>query len=322
MSDRLKFERFLWFHERIKAGHHPNAKDIAAQFELSSRTAQRDIEFMCDRLKAPLSYDYKRKGYKYTNNTYELPAGWFSEENIMALALAARLASTIPSGMIKRNLCRFIDSVLHTYNASGGACFEGLEDRISVKNIEYSRVDERCFHEIVLALFKGTGIGITYESPHTSEISVRRILPLHLMHYMGSWYLLAFCFERHALRHFALSRIRAISYTVDAAKPPERIPSIKEYTRKHFGIMAGGKTSEVRIVFSSRVAAWVDEQVWHPRQEKKWCADGSLILKLPVADLREIKRRILAYGADAKVLSPRGLMKEMKEEIAKMSRRY
>ena len=53
MSDRLKYERFLWFHGQIKAGRFPNAGNLAENFELSGRTAQRDIEFIRDRLDAP-----------------------------------------------------------------------------------------------------------------------------------------------------------------------------------------------------------------------------------------------------------------------------
>jgi len=52
MSDRLKFERFLWFHGRIKAERYPNASHLAEEFEISPRTAQRDIEFIRHRLEA------------------------------------------------------------------------------------------------------------------------------------------------------------------------------------------------------------------------------------------------------------------------------
>lgn len=56
MGDRLKFERFLWFHERVKATGYPNAAHLSEKFEISPRTAQRDIEFMRDRMFAPLLY--------------------------------------------------------------------------------------------------------------------------------------------------------------------------------------------------------------------------------------------------------------------------
>ena len=57
MGDRLKFERFLWFHEEIKvAALIPMPPISPDRFEISPRTAQRDIEFMRDRMSAPLLY--------------------------------------------------------------------------------------------------------------------------------------------------------------------------------------------------------------------------------------------------------------------------
>lgn len=53
MGDRLTYERFLWFHGKVKGRSYPNARTLADEFELSCRTAQMDIEFMRDRLRAP-----------------------------------------------------------------------------------------------------------------------------------------------------------------------------------------------------------------------------------------------------------------------------
>jgi len=40
-----------------------NTTSLAKQFEISVKTAQRDIEFMRDRLNCPLQYDSSLKGY-------------------------------------------------------------------------------------------------------------------------------------------------------------------------------------------------------------------------------------------------------------------
>jgi len=48
------YERFIWFDTRVRAGKHPNATSLAAKFEISPKTAQRDIEFMRCRLRCPL----------------------------------------------------------------------------------------------------------------------------------------------------------------------------------------------------------------------------------------------------------------------------
>ncbi|HDH13186.1 MAG TPA: WYL domain-containing protein [Nitrospirae bacterium] len=321
MGDKLKYERFFWFHNHMKAGQYPNAKHLAEKFEMSSRTAQRDIEFMRDRLKAPLEYHPEKRGYFYTNDSYEIPSQWYSKEAAVALALAVRLASTIPDKEIKYQLCGFIQKIFNIHNSRKLNLHE-ISKKISVKNIEYSKVNEKCFHVIVSALFRETPLSMSYHSPHTNKNTNRTILPLHLIHYMGSWHIVAFCALRNDLRDFALSRIKFVAETAEAVNLPDNLPSIKEYTRKNFGIIQGGRTKIICLEFSPSVSEWMQEQVWHPEQEVILKKDGSLKMRFPVADFRELKRRILSYGSEVKVISPKALALEVKEEIERMGGIY
>ena len=322
MGDRLKFERFLWFHNRLKSNSYPHAGDLAAAFELSHRTAQRDIEFMRERLGAPLEYDAARRGYFYTDGAYELPAPWFSEENVMALALAVRLASAIPDATIKQSLCSLLERAFNLQDSGPNIRAADISEKISVKNIEYSRVDEEYFHAVVDALLGERPVAIAYYSPHTNKKTVRTIVPLHLIHYMGSWHIIAYCTKRRGLRDFALSRVRAVNESLEEITLPPGLPSIKEYTRRHFGIMQGGETREVCLMFAPPVAEWMAEQVWHPLQKTVFETDGSLLMRFPVADFREVRRRILSHGAEVRVIAPEELAREIREEIARMGKIY
>ncbi|MDZ7642282.1 MAG: WYL domain-containing protein [Desulfurivibrio sp.] len=321
MSDRLKFERFFWFHRQVKAGRYPNASALVAGFEVSPRTAQRDIEFMRERLEAPLRYDHSRRGYCYTDHTYELPAAWIDETNVLALALAVRLASTVPDAAIKDELCRLIER-LTPLAGKAGSCLETVGEKISVKNIEYSRVDEQCFRRLVQALFEEHSLTITYHSPHSGITSQRNIHPLHLMHYMGSWHLLAWCAKRREIRDFALSRIGDMRPAGQRLELPRRLPPLKEYSRKLFGIMQGAESIEVVLRFTPEIAPWVAEQVWHPEQRISHEPDGSLLLCFAVADFREVSRKILSYGPRVRVIEPAALRDLVKREIAGMAGLY
>ncbi len=322
MGDRLKFERFIWIHSRIKAGRYPNAGDLARRFEISRRTAQRDIEFMRDRLEAPLDYHKRHKGYRYTEGSYELPSLWFTEDNIVALVLAARLAAAIPDYDLKGGLNTAIRKILELYGTRKGLSLEDLSGKISVKNVEYARTDGPLFHTIVDALFNKRGLTIIYYSPHTNKETKRTILPLHLMQYMGSWHVISFCTRQSQLRDFALSRIRDVKVAYIDIDLPAGLPSIKEYTRRHFGIMQGIEAVTVRLRFAPKAASWVQEQIWHPRQRSTYDEDGGLTLEFPVADFREIKRKILSHGSRVKVLAPKTLAEEVREEIKRMAGRY
>jgi predicted DNA-binding transcriptional regulator YafY len=322
MGDRLKYERFLWFHDRVKASKYPNARHLAERFEISPRTAQRELDFIRDRLKAPLEYDHTRKGYYYTDDSYELPSKWYSEESVISFALAVRLASTIPDTRIKNELYDFIGKVFNVRYHGRKLDIRDVSEKISVKNIEYSRVNEEYFHSIVNALFQGTPLTISYYSPHSKNETERTVLPLHLMQYMGSWHLIAFCSLRNDIRDFALSRIRSMDLSGQNICLPDDLPPVKEYTRKHFGIMQGGKTRKVCLKFSPSVADWIEEKVWHPEQEQTLKKDGSLELRFPAADFKELIKRILSHGPDVKVIFPKSLADEVKAEIKKMGKIY
>ncbi|MGD9949517.1 MAG: helix-turn-helix transcriptional regulator [Desulfobulbus sp.] len=320
MSERLKFERFVWFHAQVKRLRYPNTRHLVEEFEVSERTAQRDIEFMRDRLQAPLAFDRLKNGYNYTDDTFEIPIHWLDEDNLLALALAARLASIIPDTAVKEDLCRLIGRMLSLSRNEGYACLDRLGDKISVKNIEYARVHEQFFRLVVRALFEDHALRITYCSPHNHTITQRSVRPLHLMHYMGSWHLLAWCTTRGAIRDFALARLQAVEPDDNPIQLPDNLPSIKEFTRRHFGIMQGGATFIVTLRFSPRTAPRIREQVWHPDQQTSLDPDGSLLLSFPAADFRELVRNILSYGAEVRVVEPVELRNLVRGEIEKMFR--
>lgn len=322
MSERLKFERFVWFHGQIKRLRYPNSRSLIDEFEVSQRTALRDIEFMRDRLRAPLEFDRTRNGYRYTDNAFEIPAHWIDEDNMLALALAARLASTIPDTALKEDLCRLIGRMLHLSRKDGKACIEELSDKISVKNIEYAKVNEQFFRLTVRALFDHHPLRITYHSPHSTTTTQRTIQPLHLMHYMGSWHLLAWCATRNAIRDFALARLLSVEPTDEPVVVPKNLPPIKAYSRRHFGIMQGDETREVTLCFAPQTASRVIEQVWHPDQRTHLDPDGSLLLSFPTADFRELVKVILGYGAEVRVVEPPELQRLIRGEIDKMNRMY
>ena len=53
---RASLQRVLFIHERLGNGHHATAASLAAALETSTRTIKRDIEFMRDRLGAPIAW--------------------------------------------------------------------------------------------------------------------------------------------------------------------------------------------------------------------------------------------------------------------------
>jgi len=322
MSAKIVYERFLWFHSQVQKERFPNAASLAARFEVAPKTAQRDIAFMRDRLHAPLQYISGRRGYRYEDDAYQLPGLWLTEEEVVSLLLSARLAAAVPDSVLKAALHQFLDQLLSLHSLSDTISIAALSRKVSVKNIEYCHTDEKIFHQALDALIHDRPIRIAYYSPHNDEATTRDILPLHLLHYMGTWHIIAHCALKNELRDFVLSRIRSVVPSACLIAARESAASVKEYIRKNFGIMTGSETFEVCLRFSPAVSPWLAEQVWHPAQQMRWEDDKTLCLTFPVADFREVKREILKYGAEVEVVTPESLREEVKREIEKMGSLY
>ncbi len=322
MGKKLAYERYYWFHGQVKAARSPNARKLAERFEISVKQAQRDIEFMRDRLGMPLAYIPEKKGYELEDVGYELPPVWFKEDELMALCLALRLASTLPDLKLKKSLYELLEKFLTFRFLNSALTLEDIREKVSVKNVEYYRVEEMTFREVVGALLRNASLKISYYTPHKHEITERMVQPLHLLCYMGSWHLIAFCALKNDLRDFALSRIRSIEILSEPIDLPGALPPIRDYIRRNFGVMTGKKSVEVNLRFMPEVSDWISEQVWFSGQEVRTNEDGSIFLQFPVADLREIKREILKHGASVEVLAPKELRTEIKKEIRRMCNIY
>jgi len=274
-------------------------------------------------LLAPLFYDRPKRGYCYSDTSFELPAAWITEDKLLSLALALRLASTIPDRTMKADLYRLLDQVYGPHDIKEKKnCLNQFNEKISVKNIEYAQSNEQFFHLTVESLLNERPLRISYHSPYSGKTTERSIQPLHLMQYMGNWHLLAWCAMKHALRNFALARLVAVQPTDEEIVVPSKLPPIKEYTRRHFGLIQGTATQEVTLRFSARVAPRIKEQIWHPAQQMTMTANGELLLSFPAGDFRELVKVILGHGAEVKVVEPEELKQRVRTEIEKMNEIY
>lgn len=114
-----QIERFFWFHDQVKASRYPNASRLAEQFEISPKTAQRDITRLRDRLLAPLEYQAARKGYYYTADHFELPYLPASQQEILCLLLARKVLSQSAQGYISREIGSLADKLYAAARSAG-----------------------------------------------------------------------------------------------------------------------------------------------------------------------------------------------------------
>ncbi len=320
MGDFLILERFKWFDHQIRNNRFPNASTLARQFEISPKTAQRSIDFLRDRLEAPLEYDASRRGYFYFETRYELPRLFASQEEILAVLVAQHLVSNNVGGLIAKNLNHLFQKLLADVHCCS-LPHSILSEAFSAVWHGYAPALQDIFQAVVTALTDTSILSFSYTSPKTNETTRRQVEPHHLQNYMGSWVLIAWCHNQSDWRKFYLSRMNSpeLLQRTFTRRPRE---SWRHLLEDAFGIFQGADPMEVVLRFIPFRARWIREQLWHPSQKITNLADGSLELSFPVADFREVKMKILQFGADVKVIQPVSLREEIREEIKKMTSLY
>ncbi|MEW6428629.1 MAG: WYL domain-containing protein [Thermodesulfobacteriota bacterium] len=319
MGDQLAYTRCLWFDSRVRQHCYPNAPDLAREFEVSERTARRTIEFMQLHLGAPLRYDPQRRGYVYEEG-FTLPDLPVSQEELLAILLARNLLTATDNGFIGQAIQRFGRKLLQK-NGQLGISGRRLRQCFSALWHGYAPAEGAVFRTVSQALLADRPLAVRYRSPQVEEISERVVEPHHLQHYMGSWVLLAWCRLRNDWRRFYLARIeRAAAAGEPFARRP--VSAWRHLLAGGFGIFQGEELFPVTIRFTPRMARWIREQVWHPDQTMATDDDGSLILTVPAADLREIRMKVLQFGAEAEVVTPEELRRSIGEEATRVAALY
>ena len=90
-GSRPPLRRIQVIDQQIRGQIYPNALSIAVALEVSSRTAQRDFEFLRDQLGAPLEFCRRKNGYFYRHASFRLPTFQFTEGELISFFLAERL---------------------------------------------------------------------------------------------------------------------------------------------------------------------------------------------------------------------------------------
>ena len=320
MGTKNIYERFVWFDNQVRGQKYPNATSLADQFEISTKTAQRDIDFMRDRLLCPLDYDSSQKGYYYDDETFSLPMVYLSSEELSALLIARKMLQDISGGSIGHEISSIVDKMTNILKKHSVVA-DHIDDAFSFQLIEYSPTPEAVFKAVLEGCLKKKCLGFTYYSPATEEKSERTFEPYHLLNYMGTWHTIGYCHLRKEIRDFALSRISEAKVLAKSFKTPADF-DFKKYFLSTFGLYKGKSAKEVTLRFTPEKSKWIKGQIWHKNQKVKLLKDGSLEISFPVSDFSEIKREILKHGDAVTVIKPEGLREVIKSEAINIAKIY
>jgi predicted DNA-binding transcriptional regulator YafY len=294
------------------------------ELEISRATFKRDVEYMRDRLNAPIEWDRNYGGYRYApghkSEQKSLPGLWFNANEAYALLMMQSLLTAIQPGLLGPHI-EPLRARLRSIIESGSHPVGDVESRVKLLNVAARAVPDKNFEVVATALLSRQRLQISYYSRARDNLSEREVSPQLLIHYRGNWYLVAWCHGQQALRSFSMDAIQQVS-VVDAKSKSIPKTELDKFIGKGYGIFSGTKVRWAKLRFSQERARWVSRELWHPQQKITQEKEGSLVMELPFTDIRELAMDILRQGHHVEVLEPRDLRDEVSSELRSALKAY
>lgn len=317
-------ERFYRIDQLLHEHRVVSMAQFLAALEVSRATLKRDLEYLRERLHAPIVWDREAGGYCFGPHNqgpaYALPGLWFSAGELYALLSAQQLLSSLVPGLISSQLAP-LQSRLQAMLEAGGHSAAAVSERVRLLTQARRSVEPRYFSQIAQALLSRRQLRIRSWHRSRDEMTVRNISPQRLLHYRDNWYLLAWCHWREALRSFSLDALHAVDVQTDTAHEVASA-ELDSHCAAAYGIFSGTARETAVLRFSAERARWVAHEHWHPAQQGETLPDGSYRLRLPYADERELLMDILRHGQHVVVEAPESLRLRIIQEIKALAEHY
>jgi len=320
-----RHERFYCIDALLNHYRAVSMRDMTESLGVSRATINRDIEYMRDRLFAPIVWDHDLRGYRFDRaapgaGRYQLPGMWFNASEAHALLTMEHLLENLQPDLLAPHI-KPLRSRIRALLETGDHAAEDVMARIRVLPMGARKLDNKYFGVISSALLARKRLKITHYARNRGDHTEREVSPQRLVHYRDNWYLDTWCHLRGALRTFSVDAISGAEMLDAKAKPvaEKRLDSV---LGTGYGIFAGAKTRTAVLRFSPGRARWVSRERWHPEQKCRTDGDGRYVLEFPYSDDRELVMDILKHGPDVEVLKPAALRRRVRDLLEGAAAHY
>ena len=320
---RPPFARMARLHQLIAAEKFPNCRSLAQELEVSSKTIQRDIDFMRDRMGMPIEYHQTEFGFYFTKAVTHFPTLEISEGEMVALFIAQQALAQHRGTSFEAPLRAACEKLAAALPAGMRGSLPELAAAVSFRTAGVSPAGVGVFEAVNRAVQGSVEVAFQYHKLGSEQWEMRRVRPYHVACVQNQWYCIGHDLDREELRTFALPRMREVKLTRAKFERPANF-SIERHLGASFGVFRGadaGRVHRIRIRFSGRAARLVPERIWHEAQEIQQAGAGKVELRLELSGLEEIAGWVLSWGEEAEVMSPKALREMIRTAAARIAAR-
>jgi predicted DNA-binding transcriptional regulator YafY len=318
---RPAWERMMRMHQLIQNGEYPNCPKVAKEFEVSTRTVKRDVEFMKVRLKLPIEYDENRYGFFYTQPVDQFPTVAVTEAELFSLLVAHKAIAQYHGTPFQAPLEAAFRKLTGQLDQSAKFTLSNLDGMVSFRPLAPEDTDLATFQTIARAVQERRALRFVYRNLGATKAQRRHVRPYHLACIENHWYLFAFDIERAAMRTFVLTRLREAELTKEKFTIPQKF-SASEYLRSSFSAYKGAQDYEIVMDFDAWAADLIRGRKWHPSQQIQELPGGAMRFSMRLDSLEEADRWVLSWGTHATVVRPKALVDRLRSAAGTLADRY
>lgn len=317
-----QLERFLQLDERLRSPLRTTRESLAKELNCSERTIQYDLDFLRERLRAPIEFDRHGRGWHYSNPDWRLDMVALTQGELFVLTLGAQVLDTYSNSVYAEELESAIARLADRLPERTWVNLKQLVgDHVRFRVGAELDLDADMWHDLSQACQQQRRVKMTYYTASRNAISKREFDP-YLLHFSGNNpYVTGYCHNKNDLRWFRVDRIQELTLLDDQFEIDPEFDA-DAHLASAFQHQVGGEPMSIAIWFDSATAPYIRERRWHSSQEIDEHEDESLTLRFVARGLDEVKRWVLFYGAGAIVREPPELVELVRQDIAAMTDNY
>ena len=300
----MKIDRLIGILSVLLQEEKTTAPKLAAQFEVSRRTINRDIEALC-MAGIPIRTAQGTGGGISIMDGYRMDRTILTSKDMQMILAGLRSLDSVSGS-------RYYGQLMEKIQAGSSEFITGRDSILIDLSSWYRDSLAPKIETIQEAIGERHLIRFRYYAP--SGESVRTVEPYYLVFRWSSWYLWGWCLKRKDFRLFKLNRMDKVRETDKIFECREApVPDLSDEK-----IFPGG--IKVKALFEP-------DQKWRLVEEfGPSCftenGDGRLLFTADYSDMENLVTWLLTFGDKAEVLEPKEVRERIKTTIEAMRKNY
>ena len=280
-------ERLARILTKLNVGYQLRAAELAAEFQVSSRTIERDFDRLSSYL--PLLQDEQKRYYLDTSYL-----GRFKLQDIQNFAQLSGISELYPA-LDMSFLRELLDERANLVFSAKGYHFEDAK-----QFAEH-------FKTLASAIHKRHHIQLKYREES------RSVQPYRLIHHHGIWYLAGICQEK--LHTYRLSQIQQVELLRDL-EAFEHEAEVLKILEDEEGIWFGQQKQQVWIKVQPEAAIFFKERCLFPEQQiEQELVSGELVISCQIRHEMQLLPLVRYWMPHVRITQPTHFQKKLEQDL-------